>query len=114
MAAIPDLTRRALIAGAAALPFAASAAPAPWTREAYLEAMRRSGRPTDITEAQFNAIQARKPGAMRRIETYLTSRLGAADPAVLIDLDTPDDVRRWARAHGSRPPGFPGIGPADP
>jgi molybdopterin-guanine dinucleotide biosynthesis protein A len=37
-----------------------------------------------------------------------------ADPAILIDLDTPDDVRRWARAHGSPPPGFPGIGPADP
>ena len=84
MAAIPDLTRRAFIAGAAAAPFAASAATgAPWTREAYMEAMRRSGRPTDLTQAQFDAIQARKPAAMKRIESYLVSRLGSADPAVL-------------------------------
>jgi len=45
--------------------------------------MRRSGRPTDLTEAQFQAIQARKPGALRRIENYLKDRLGSADPAVL-------------------------------
>lgn len=48
-----------------------------------MEAMRQSGRPTDLTEAQFQAIQARKPAAMQRIETYLKERLGAADPAVL-------------------------------
>ena len=48
-----------------------------------MEAMRKSGRPTDLTEAQFQAIQARKPAAMRRIESYLTERLGSADPAVL-------------------------------
>ncbi len=45
--------------------------------------MRRSGRPTDLTEAQFQAIQARKPAAMKRIESYLKERLGSADPAVL-------------------------------
>ncbi len=48
-----------------------------------MDAMRKSGRPTDLTEAQFEAIQARKPAAMRRIETYLKEHLGAADPAVL-------------------------------
>ena len=48
-----------------------------------MEAMRRSGRPTDLTEAQFQAIQARKPAALRRIESYLKDRLGAADPAVM-------------------------------
>jgi len=71
--------------GAAAAPFirSARAAPGAWTREAYMEAMRRSGRPTDLTDAQFNAIQARKPAAMRRIETYLKEHLGSADPAVL-------------------------------
>ncbi len=86
MAALPNhLTRRAVLSGAAALPFAPAMAAtgSPWTREAYMEAMRKSGRPTDITEGQFNAIQARKPAAMKRIETYLTSRLGSADPAVL-------------------------------
>lgn len=48
-----------------------------------MEAMRKSGRPTDLTDAQFDAIQARKPAAMRRIETYLKEHLGSADPAVL-------------------------------
>ena len=48
-----------------------------------MEAMRKSGRPTDLTEGQFNAIQARKPAALKRIEQYLTSRLGSADPAVM-------------------------------
>ena len=69
-----------------AAPFAGgawAAATPGWTRDAYMEAMRKSGRPTDLTEAQFQAIQARKPAAMQRIETYLKERLGAADPAVL-------------------------------
>lgn len=86
MAAIPHhLTRRAVLAGAMAAPFAGSvrAATPGWTRDIYMEAMRKSGRPTDLTEAQFQAIQARKPAAMQRIETYLKERLGAADPAVL-------------------------------
>lgn len=48
-----------------------------------MEAMRKSGRPVELSEAQFNAIQARKPGAMRRIESYLKDRLGSADPAVI-------------------------------
>ncbi len=86
MAAIPHhLTRRAVLAGAVAAPFAgrAWAATPGWTRDAYMEAMRKSGRPTDLTEAQFQAIQARKPAAMQRIETYLKERLGTPDPAVL-------------------------------
>ena len=79
------LTRRSLVAAAAAMPLAraASAAAAPWTREAFMEAMRRSGRPVDLTDAQFASVQARKPVAMRRIERYLTERLGSADPAVI-------------------------------
>lgn len=85
------LTRRRLISAAAAAPLAGWARPAPaapasgggWTHEAYQEAMRRSGRPVEQTEAQFAAIQARKPAAMQRIEAYLKEHLGAADPAVL-------------------------------
>ena len=46
-------------------------------------AMRASGRPVNQTQAQFDAIQARKPAAMKRIETYLKQHLGAADPAVM-------------------------------
>lgn len=45
--------------------------------------MRRSGRPVELTDQQFQAIQNRKPAAMRRIESYLKERLGSADPAVL-------------------------------
>ncbi len=94
-----DLTRRSLIAAAgtslfvpqafaanaAASPDAPIAAPAAtaWTRAAYMEAMAKSGRPVDLTEAQFQAIQARKPAAMKLIETYLKGHLGAADPAVM-------------------------------
>jgi protein-L-isoaspartate(D-aspartate) O-methyltransferase len=78
-----------VLASAAAAPLAANfsrpanAVTGAWTREAYMEAMRKSGRPVDLTDAQFAAIQARKPAAMKRIETYLKERLGSADPAVL-------------------------------
>jgi protein-L-isoaspartate(D-aspartate) O-methyltransferase len=61
----------------------AKAAAAPWTREAFEKAMRESGRPVDLTDAQFQAIQARKPAALQRIESYLKDRLGSADPAVM-------------------------------
>jgi protein-L-isoaspartate(D-aspartate) O-methyltransferase len=45
--------------------------------------MHRSGRPVSLTDAQFDAIQARKPAALARIEKYLAERLGSADPAVM-------------------------------
>ena len=82
----PRLTRRSLIAAGAAAalsPAAARAAAEPWTRAAYESAMAKSNRPVSLTEAQFDAIQARKPAAMRRIGQYLKERLGAADPAVM-------------------------------
>ncbi|MDA8247882.1 MAG: protein-L-isoaspartate O-methyltransferase, partial [Rhodospirillales bacterium] len=52
-------------------------------RTAYESAMARSGRRVSLTEAQFDAIQARRPAAMRRIADYLKSHLGHADPRVL-------------------------------
>ncbi|MFL5254082.1 MAG: protein-L-isoaspartate O-methyltransferase family protein [Rhodopila sp.] len=86
MATYPStITRRGVIstaAAAAVLPGAAAAASA-WTRAAYEQAMRESGRPASLTDAQFDAIQKRKPAAMRLIESYLKERLGAADPAVM-------------------------------
>ena len=45
--------------------------------------MRESGRPVSLTEAQFDAIQKRKPAAMQRIGAYLKDHLGSADPAVM-------------------------------
>jgi protein-L-isoaspartate(D-aspartate) O-methyltransferase len=83
-----QLTRRGLVSAAAMLPFAGiarAAAPEPgaWTREAYETAMRASGRPVSLTDAQFQAIQARKPAAMKHIGSYLKEHLGSADPAVM-------------------------------
>ncbi len=92
------ISRRGIIAGAGALaafPALADTAPAPvlstppspngkpWDKAAFEAAMEASGRPVTLTDAQFNAIQARKPAAMKLIGSYLTSRLGAADPLVL-------------------------------
>jgi protein-L-isoaspartate(D-aspartate) O-methyltransferase len=82
------ITRRGVVAAAITAPLAAplisrARAASPWTRQAYMDAMARSGRPVDLTEAQFQAIQSRKPAAMKRIETYLKERLGGADPAVM-------------------------------
>jgi protein-L-isoaspartate(D-aspartate) O-methyltransferase len=78
------ISAAALAAAAPALPRAARAATGgAWTREAYETAMAASGRPVSLTDAQFQAIQARKPAAMRHIEAYLKERLGSADPAVM-------------------------------
>lgn len=86
----PSLTRRGFAAGTAASLIArsAAAAPAGWTRQAYLEAMAKSGRPVELSEAQFLAIQARQPAAMRQIESYLKEHLGSADPAVMAAFRT--------------------------
>lgn len=79
------LTRRGLISAAAAASIVvpARAASTPWTREAYEKAMHASGRPVSLTDAQFEAIQARKPAAMKRIEAYLKARVQTPDPAVI-------------------------------
>jgi protein-L-isoaspartate(D-aspartate) O-methyltransferase len=94
------VTRRPLLLGALGTLAApqllhAQGSPA-WNREAYLAAMRASGRETAMTEQSFAAIQARKPAAMRRIETYLTQRFGQADPAVLRAFEAlPREYFHW-------------------
>jgi len=82
------LTRRGLVSAAAAACLARPGWAAPtvttaWTKAAYEKAMAESGRPVSLTDAQFAAIQARKPAAMRLIESYLKAHLGNADPAVM-------------------------------
>ncbi len=78
------LTRRGLIAATAAfVPLARAAAAEPWTRAAYERAMRDSGRPVSLTDAQFAEIQARKPAAMKLIAAYLKGHLGSADARVM-------------------------------
>jgi len=59
----------------------------PWNKAAFEAAMVASGRPVTLTDEQFNTIQARKPAAMKEIASYLTQRLGAADPLVLAAFD---------------------------
>ena len=86
-----SLSRRAVLAAPMALAApvlsrraeAAVNAGAGWTREAFLEAMSKSDRPVSLSEGGFAAIQARRPVALRRIETYLKERLGSADPEVM-------------------------------
>jgi protein-L-isoaspartate(D-aspartate) O-methyltransferase len=78
------LTRRAVLGTALAAPALLSArAASGWTREAYEKAMAESGRPVSLTQAQFDAIQARKPAAMKLIASYLKEHLGHAEPAVM-------------------------------
>jgi len=91
-----NLTRRALLAGGASLALAAptiltrpaNAAPGAWTRQAYEAAMAQSGRHVSMTEEQFAVIQARKPAALKLIESYLKSHLGHADPLVMQGFET--------------------------
>ena len=82
---LDQMPRRQLLAGAAALCAAGSAraAETAWTRQAYESAMRASGRPVSLTDAQFEAIQQRKPAALQLIQSYLKQHLGSADPAVM-------------------------------
>ena len=96
------ISRRPLLLGAlgalAAPPLVrAQGSSTAWTRDAYLAAMRASGRETTITEANFNAIQARKPAALRRIESYLKARFnGEADPAVMRAFEAlPREYFHW-------------------
>ena len=55
----------------------------PWDFKVYQEAMRQSGRSTELTEKDFSELQARKAMAVQTIEKYLQRRFGKADPNVL-------------------------------
>jgi protein-L-isoaspartate(D-aspartate) O-methyltransferase len=79
-----SISRRGLISAAAAACLSPPArAASAWSRAAYEHAMQQSGRPVSLTDAQFDAIQRRKPAALKHIDAYLKERLGSADPAVL-------------------------------
>jgi protein-L-isoaspartate(D-aspartate) O-methyltransferase len=54
-----------------------------WTLADFDKAVSATGRTMKLSQAQFDAIQARKGGMLTNIEGYLKSRLGHADPAVL-------------------------------
>ena len=67
-ASFSTITRRGVIASAGALCLARTArATSAWNLSAYETAMRASGRQVSLTEAQFDAIQKRKPAAMKLI-----------------------------------------------
>ena len=101
------ISRRGLIAGAAALAAAPSArAATPWTHDAFVAAMAASGRPVRQTQAQFDAIQKRKPIALKRIEKYLIERLGSADPAVMAGFEAvPREYFHYLYSAGTPTPG---------
>ena len=74
----------------------------PWTFDVFREAMAASGRNPTISEAQFAAIQSRKPAAMARIKAYLEGKFGSADPAVLAAFESvPRDYFHYAYAAGA-------------
>ncbi len=50
--------------------------------------MAQSGRHVSMTEEQFAVVQARKPAALKLIESYLKSHLGHADPLVMQGFET--------------------------
>jgi protein-L-isoaspartate(D-aspartate) O-methyltransferase len=78
------LSRRLLLGAAAGLAIpAAPRAQGTWNHAAFVAAMRASGRDTGLSESGFAAIQARRTEGLRRIDSYLRSRFGQADPAVL-------------------------------
>lgn len=56
---------------------------APWDYKTFREAMRQSGRASELPEKDFAELQARKAVAVQSIERYLKRRLGKADPSVL-------------------------------
>ncbi len=83
------ITRRGVMTSAGALCLARTArATSAWSLSAYETAMRASGRQVSLTEAQFDAIQKRKPAAMKLIDSYLKQHLGAADPVVMAAFET--------------------------
>jgi protein-L-isoaspartate(D-aspartate) O-methyltransferase len=56
---------------------------APWDFKTFREAMRQSGRETELPENEFAELQARKGVALQSIERYLKRRFGKADANVL-------------------------------
>lgn len=79
----PAATAEKVATAASAVATPAAATTPAWTREAFEAAMAASGRPAKISDADFQAIQARKPAAIKRITDYLTERLGSADPRII-------------------------------
>ncbi len=73
----------AVAAAVLAAAFCAAASAEGWTYSAYMSAMKESGRPTTLSEHDWQEIQAKKPKALKKIESYLKERLGSADPQVL-------------------------------
>ncbi len=81
--AASDLAPAAPAATAAAAPSVIPASRAGWTRDAYEAAMAASDRPTRLSEIAFRAIQARKAVTINRIDRYLATHFGQADPSVI-------------------------------
>jgi protein-L-isoaspartate(D-aspartate) O-methyltransferase len=85
LALCPSLAKAASQALASPVPGPAGAwvPGAPWDYKTFREAMRQSGRPSELPEKDFAELQSRKAVAVQSIERYLVRRFGKADPSVL-------------------------------
>lgn len=81
------LSRRSVLAGAAALSLLPGTATAHqdryWTFDAYGRAMQASGRRTDLTERTFDAVRQKRAHALQQLEVYLAGKFGSADADVM-------------------------------
>jgi protein-L-isoaspartate(D-aspartate) O-methyltransferase len=82
-----NLSRRAAMAGAASLSLlpghAAAHWTADWTFDAYLAAMKESGRRTDLDARSFALMRQRRGHVLQQLETWLRAETGRADPEVM-------------------------------
>lgn len=83
--------RRAFLRAASLVPLAASglwipgraAANTGWSYDKYVEAYKASGRNPGLSAEAFARLQVRREAGLKRIEQYLKSRFGDADPLVM-------------------------------
>jgi protein-L-isoaspartate(D-aspartate) O-methyltransferase len=54
-----------------------------WTFSSYQQAMQASGRPAQLTDREFQQLQARKPRYLQIVRDYLQKMAGFVDPAVI-------------------------------
>lgn len=68
---------------AAENPTAANSGGTPWTYERYSDLVRATHRNMEMSRQDFNAVQARKPFAIRQTKLFIEMRQGNADDRVL-------------------------------
>jgi protein-L-isoaspartate(D-aspartate) O-methyltransferase len=62
---------------------AAAFAVAGWSFQSYSSMMKNTGRPVVLNEKSFDGVQKARDKAGKEMESYLVSKFGKADPAIL-------------------------------